>query len=106
MATPYSTRFLLGLSLSGSNAYTYTVPAGKTAVLRDLAVVSSAAGDNVSVAINGYYFLNLVAPSTLPAGGAQLLWSGRQVAEAGDVITLHTNGEMAYALSGYLLRAS
>lgn len=84
----------------------YTVPAGMVAIVRDADFIQDTASQNVSMAINGTYFFNDAAPATLPAGGAPIPWRGRQVLVAGDVLTVHVNGEASFSVSGYLLTAT
>lgn len=105
MAVPYSTRFL-AQSAAAPGTYSYTVPAGYVAVLRD---VDAFANDNVSGNVL-YFTINNVAiagwvESALPL--QSFAWRGRQVARAGEIIAVTVLGHLPhFMMSGYLLNAT
>lgn len=104
--TIYSHRFLLG-SCTNASPLTYTVPANYVAVLRSLSLWNNGSG-----AIN---FQLISAGSAIVFGIASLpsvtlaTWEGRQVLNAGEVLSTYTTitnaGAVVLSVSGYLLTA-
>jgi hypothetical protein len=102
MALVYSARFVAGSFAAGLSGVVYTVPAGKTAVLRDMSVFADGGAA-------GYAAIILTGVATLasvvtPASGPAPSWEGRQVLNAGETIKININGGTCeVAISGYLL---
>lgn len=106
MAFPvYSTVFAGGNSSTAGIHALYVVPAGKIAVLRDLDLISLAAGATVSFLVDfasSSPYVSFQSTAVLTS----FTWRGRQVYVAGDSIALQINsGTWGYRLSGYLLTA-
>ncbi|MDA4132682.1 MAG: hypothetical protein OK454_06105 [Thaumarchaeota archaeon] len=101
MATVYSTSFCEAHSSSG---LTFEVPAGFRAVVRD-ADCFYAGGAGQSAQLQGpaggifAYF-----PFVAEINGVLVSWRGRQVFDAGDVVTFATTSPMDIKVSGYLLQ--
>jgi hypothetical protein len=95
---PYSERFIL---LTGSNGavQTYTVPAGKRAILRSLLTRGISAGDGVNLTVNGVLIYIWRAPGANASANTDM----RVVIYAGGTATLGLAGSAAAGcLSGYL----
>lgn len=98
MGSVYSTRFLLK---AGGSA-TYTVPAGKRAVVKGMTTVnSSAAQRGMSMTIAGFPVFVLYTP----AGGCLERSSLHLVANAGENITINLDTDITCQVGGYLLDA-
>lgn len=111
----YSTRFILGrVSTAGTPQLTYTVPAGRVAVIDCMTAVKSIAATptQVSFAIDptgaggpiSLWWVNM--PGTTVIENA--LWQGRCVLDAGDQIQVTRSGaasDAAVSVSGWLLTA-
>lgn len=97
----YSTRFI-GVSLGTGTTATYTVPTGYVAVIRDISATATTTGStNAEVFVNGAFTIWNSGPIT---NGSTLVWSGRQVLNAGDVLSVHAVGATTqFMVSGYLL---
>jgi hypothetical protein len=102
MAEIYSTRAAAGVIAAGATTVVYTVPAGTVFVLRCVDVVSTgAAGSELALELTG-----VATPIfyTSTAVSQHFQWTGRQVFNAGDTITLATaGGAWSFMLSGYSL---
>ena len=105
MARVYSTRFVSGQGLEGLHGY--EVPAGFLAVVRDISwyigLPTSEASLLAGIAQPPVYVALTSGSETdfLPTSGQ---WTGRQVANAGDVIYVNVQGGNAdVSISGYLL---
>lgn len=101
MIAVYSTRFF---ALHGANGtFVYIVPAGRTAVVRDVDFYN---GGGLSPA---YYFLQGSAGQAIDYFQSPDLvahthqWRGRQVYNAGESITVQSSQPSDITVSGYLL---
>lgn len=100
--TVYSTQFFLGTVTAGGSTPIYTVPAGYTAVIRDIELEQyGGALANGRIEIVGFAGIYSYTPSglLLPAQ-----WTGRAVMTPAQVLSLTlTGGDWAALISGYLL---
>ncbi len=106
MASIYSVRFLQ--AVAGSGPYTYTVPAGKVAIARDLDAYGNVIGAS-SIFLEGALGQAIWYAAWNPTDDKAQSWRGRQVYESGDVIKVQCNPApldgIDFTLSGYLLVA-
>lgn len=102
MATPlYTSRVIRTVLASTGATATYTVPAGLRLVVVDISVVVvvSPAGVLAGIAPSSW-FAALVVTSTAALGR----WTGRQVLEAGETLTVQSNANSASVwVTGWLL---
>jgi len=84
----------------GTQNVVYTVPAGRRAVVRFVAVSAyAAAGQSAFVFVGGAVVLYWPAP----AANAAAFWDVRMVAYAGETVMVSTSGsDVAFHVSGYL----
>lgn len=100
MAAVYSTRFFMQHAAGGG---IYTVPAGYTAVVRDIDIFySGGVGSYVNV-INPVYGTFAYAAFGASVDGALISWRGRQVFQAGEAIEWACTDDVDLMASGYLL---
>lgn len=111
-APVYSTRFLIGTVVTPSTTRTYTVPAGRTAIISDLTIVASS---TATASGAGFYVLPTgggsatyiwSAPTVVGAIITAAHWTGHVVLNAGDqlVATFIGTGPQCFVqASGYLL---
>lgn len=106
MPSVYSTRFYIGAAPS-SQSTVYTVPAGFTAVIRDLeAFATSAITDPVYLVVQeGSGPVAAVIADVGTLGALQFgHWEGRAVMVAGDELIIAGYGsDLLLCVSGYLL---
>lgn len=99
----YSAQLAYGLNTTGGANTVYTCPAGYTAVLLDMELLTPGTGSTSThlIRVNGsgyWYYMN----ATAQLQHAQ--WSGRLVLNADDEIQIQsTTQELYYFLSGWLL---
>lgn len=98
----YSTRFGIGAVAVGTPVNIYTVPAGHTAVVRNIDVTPSSAP-------SGIFFLGVVGIGFFLALQAGIVnnsvhWEGRAVFNSGEGMEIDSFvSNFNYAISGYLL---
>jgi hypothetical protein len=94
----YSVRFMHGRG--AGQTVSYSVPSGRRAVVRFIAVSAfAAAGQSAFVFVAGAVVLYWPAP----AANAAAFWDVRMVAYAGETVLLQTNGsDVAFHVSGFL----
>jgi hypothetical protein len=98
----YTERFAEVVNKAGSA--TYTVPAGKRAIVMSLVAVSLVAGGmGASVVVSGGRLLAWLAFTGQNVGGAQV--DLRQPVYAGEQLVLNTTAVGYATVSGYLLTA-
>lgn len=105
--TVYSTRFAAG-SVTTVGSTPFTVPAGSTAVIRDIGVwndTGSASEVAVGVSVSGSPYAYITVVPSL-ANLTFFEWQGRQVLDAGNELYLFDASEgCLFMISGYLLDA-
>ena len=101
MAQPvFSTRLLGGSSNVG--LVTYIVPLGFTVVIRQFdAVTEPTSGCNLLLFVAGFNFF--IRQLGFEPQFSYTTWSGRQVANEGELIHVDTTDTTDFSLSGYLL---
>lgn len=102
MASVYSTQFFA--VLGGTSSYTFVVPTGQVAIVRDLdGYINNVLGGSFVLqnAAGGRIYGNLQIPGS---SAVVMQWTGRQVYSAGQSIVCVLGGDpVDFALSGYLL---
>lgn len=101
---PYSAQLFAG-SLAAGVTPIYTVPAGYTAVVRDIEALNLFSGANVLAFITTVPGpLNVQwTNDTIAAFGETLRWEGRVVMNPGDVLSAEvTQDTISLIVSGYL----
>ena len=103
----YSTRFI-SLVTSSAASESYTVPAGYTAVIRDINGVmwpEASTTAYVEISDTGLLLVYWTAPTDTYEN---FRWQGRQVIDSDETISAVSNspGPVYIAVSGYLLSAS
>lgn len=102
MATLYSTRFIQAQALAFSAVY--NVPAGFIAVIRDCSVYNNSGAASASVFLEGALGQTIFFAGNGIGTQASHQWTGRQVVEAGETITVAVgSGTWDVSVSGYLL---
>lgn len=102
--TVYSRRFLQSLALVVGTPATYTVPAGKTLVVKDVDCrwISGTTADCV-IAIAGTAYITMVRTAT---GTPAAHWEGGHVLNAAEQLTASMLvGSASVIISGFLLDA-
>lgn len=104
MAKIYSTRFLLGETASGE-PLSATVPAGFVWVLASIDATTAVNTGELFATLAGLTFWSS-GPITVSAGAiAPAMWRGRQVLNAGEILSVGSAGAFDVAASGYQLSA-
>jgi|SRR5215472_1246331 len=104
MASIYSTRFIRAL---GATTGTYTVPAGKTAIVRSVQFVNGGGAAAQFTILSGnpanvYAFNGYVPPLASPNNNNNLFLDLRLVLTAGDILNVGIPASCYATVSGYL----
>jgi hypothetical protein len=101
MAPIYSRKLVNALYAAPTTAVVYTVPAATTVVVTDVDfLISGASGQYFTIALGAAYVIWMQLSGSLTQ---HFQWTGKQVLNAGDQISM-LNGDIAtLAITGYVL---
>lgn len=104
MAGVYSTRFLLESS-TGADSWSTVVPPDEVWILRDIDAIAAADSTQIAVQVAGVYIITLFTSAAPSGDSGHAQWTGRQVINAGETLTVAVSGEAGVCVSGYSLTA-
>lgn len=105
MATVYSKRLAQALGFPNGSSIVYTVPAGYTAVVRDIDCYTSAGVSNADLFFEGAIGNTFFRAEVVALTQDSPQWRGRQILFAGETLTVNNTSSVSwdFAISGYEL---